>query len=422
MSTALSNPSSVQSVTTDSGSRVTPRVNLAACGVFHYRHYVRHLQAEGVLQRFYYSHRRSTDAAALGLASDVACNFPAKEYLTQLHLRTLHHRLADRLFPRYQSLWERQVLRNWVDCDLLHVLLHGAERRLVPHARRSGAVVVGEPVNAHPEVVQALLREEHDRLGIPDHAVRTLNNGQRATLEAAAECDVLLAPSRFVADSYIAQGTPAEKFLVEPYGTDLSRFQPGPRPADGVFRVLCVSQISVRKGHIDLLRAWELLNLSNAELVFVGAMTPEMRPVLEPLGHLFVYRGIVPHHQLATEFHRADVVVQPSIEDGFAVVPLEAMACGKPVIVSRNVGASEVVSPGETGFVVPVRSPAAIAEALQALHHDVPLREHMALTAARRAQAGFSWEGYAGRLAALYRERLSHPARTRPRPSTKVVG
>ena len=60
----------------------------------------------------------------------------------------------------------------------------------------------------------------------------------------------------------------------------------------------------------------------------------------------------------------SDVFVFPSIEDGFGFVVAEALACGLPVITTRNAGASDLIRPGENGEVVPIRNPEAIAEAV----------------------------------------------------------
>jgi glycosyltransferase involved in cell wall biosynthesis len=279
---------------------------------------------------------------------------------------------------------------------------HGASQAPIERGAAEGGVLVGEPVNAHPRVVQALLREEYERLGLPTGSVEDLNNGQKQTIEEAKRCDMLLAPSRFVAESYVQAGIAPEKVSVIPYGANLQQFSPGVRRVDGIFRVLCVSQISTRKGHVDLLQAWRQLNLPNARLELIGSMTDEMQTVLERYAGQFIFRGHVPHHELVHEYRQADVVVAPSIEDGFSVVPLEAMACGVPVIVSRNAGVSEVIDDGETGFVVPARAPDRIASALESLYRSPELRRRMGETAERRMRESMSWELYVERLMGLY--------------------
>jgi glycosyltransferase involved in cell wall biosynthesis len=66
---------------------------------------------------------------------------------------------------------------------------------------------------------------------------------------------------------------------------------------------------------------------------------------------------------------QADVYVHPSYEDGFAYAPMEALACGVPVIVTQDTGMKEHVNEGVNGFVIPTGNVAAIAERLKAIRH-----------------------------------------------------
>ncbi len=389
----------------------SPRVNLAVCGVFHYRNYVRHLARNGTLLRFYYSHKKATNFKALEISEASAVNFPAKEYLTHLHLRLINHRLGNRLFPIYADLWEWAVKRHWrrdpqANCNVLHTMLHGTRGRLIDYAKHCGVMVLGEPVNSHPVHVQQLMLAEYDRLGLSNSTVKALNTGQRRTAAESCQCDHLLVPSRFIGDSYIRQGFPSERVHVLPWGTSLSQFAPGPnrkkRRGIDAFRVVCVAQLSPRKGHVDLLDAWEQLKLPNAELVLAGKVTPEMEPILRIRRHLFRHVGSVPHARIAELYHTADVVVLPSIEDGFSYVPLEAMACGVPVVVSANAGAAELVEDGVTGFVVPPRNATLLANRLEQLYRNESLRQSMGDMAHRAMNASCGWDAYAQQLTALY--------------------
>jgi glycosyltransferase involved in cell wall biosynthesis len=120
----------------------------------------------------------------------------------------------------------------------------------------------------------------------------------------------------------------------------------------------------------------------------------------------------VPNAQLRDWYARSSAFVLPSIEDGFGVVAGEALACGLPVVTTENSGAAEVLDDGADGFVVPIRSPTAIAERLELLHRDAALRERMS-DAARAKAATLSWERYAERLCGLY-DRLAQIPRQLP--------
>jgi len=72
-----------------------------------------------------------------------------------------------------------------------------------------------------------------------------------------------------------------------------------------------------------------------------------------------------------------DVFCLPSIDDGFGMVVLEALACGKPVIATKNVGASELLIDNETGYVVNNRDSMAIAKTIDRLYRDKNLLNKM---------------------------------------------
>jgi glycosyltransferase involved in cell wall biosynthesis len=95
------------------------------------------------------------------------------------------------------------------------------------------------------------------------------------------------------------------------------------------------------------------------------------------------------------EFRRADVFVLPTLCEGMAMVHLEAMACGVPVITTPNCGS--VVRDGVDGFIVPIRAPPAIADKVELLLTDRELRARMGRGARARARE-FTWARYGERL------------------------
>ncbi|MBC7939604.1 MAG: glycosyltransferase family 4 protein, partial [Chitinophagaceae bacterium] len=96
---------------------------------------------------------------------------------------------------------------------------------------------------------------------------------------------------------------------------------------------------------------------------------------------------------LAQRYREASVFVLPTLMEGMPLVVLEAMACGLPVVVTRN-GPAGIVRDGVDGFIVPERDPGAIAHCLQRLYDDPVLRARMGRSAATRALE-FSWDVYA---------------------------
>jgi len=97
----------------------------------------------------------------------------------------------------------------------------------------------------------------------------------------------------------------------------------------------------------------------------------------------------VPDHQLPAYYSGAEVLVNPSLYEGFGFPPVEAMACGCPVIVSSAGALPEVV--GDAALVVDPNDPLALAEAIRQVLTDSSLR-HRLVTAGLRRAAQFTWE------------------------------
>ncbi|RYG30159.1 MAG: glycosyltransferase family 1 protein, partial [Chitinophagaceae bacterium] len=219
-------------------------------------------------------------------------------------------------------------------------------------------------------------------------------------LEEARLADYLLCPSNHVAHSFVQYGFPPEKCIVIPYGANTRHFHPKPVKGEH-FKILFVGSIGVRKGVVYLLEALEMLQRHHVvECVFIGRLEEQFRPIFNQYRHLFTHVPHVPHQELVDYYNQASVFVFPSLDEGMALVQLEAMACGLPVICTPNSGGDSVVEEGQNGFVVPIRDPAALAEKISLLLENPALRQSMSAKARAKAEA-FSWDVYGDRLAAF---------------------
>ena len=107
------------------------------------------------------------------------------------------------------------------------------------------------------------------------------------------------------------------------------------------------------------------------------------------------------HSQLRGIYADADVFVLPSFEDAYGLVTLEALASGVPVVVSDGAGASELISHGRHGLVVPAGSATALADAVRQLA-DPDLRAELGRAGRELVEQAHSWDQYGTRvLAAL---------------------
>jgi glycosyltransferase involved in cell wall biosynthesis len=104
------------------------------------------------------------------------------------------------------------------------------------------------------------------------------------------------------------------------------------------------------------------------------------------------FTGALKGDQLAHAYRSADIFVLPTIEEGLALVIGEALSFGLPVITTVNSGAHDLFQNGREGFIVPIRSPEALAEKMQQLADDPTLREQMSTAARARSSALNGWE------------------------------
>ena len=156
-------------------------------------------------------------------------------------------------------------------------------------------------------------------------------------------------------------------------------------------RVLFVGSLGQRKGISYLLDAINQLG-KQFELTLIGRPTNLCRPLEKALKtHRWI--ASLPHQQILEEMSRHDVLVFPSLFEGFGLVILEAMSQGLPVITTPHTAGPDIISDSEDGFIVPIRSSKAIAQKLELLVSDRNLVLEMSRAAQLKA-VQFSWESY----------------------------
>jgi glycosyltransferase involved in cell wall biosynthesis len=187
---------------------------------------------------------------------------------------------------------------------------------------------------------------------------------RRAEIELA---HVIVANSSITARSHVEAGADAKKVRVVPLAAPppISRIEWCGQQQFAPLKVIWAGSFSLRKGAHYLLEAWRRLKADgNAHLdVFGQVVLPrEMQDSGFPDGLKF--HGSVPRERLFAAFESADVLVFPTLSDGFGMVVMEAFSRGLPVITTQEAGAADLVSP-ENGLIVEAGNATALAHTLQ---------------------------------------------------------
>lgn len=193
--------------------------------------------------------------------------------------------------------------------------------------------------------------------------------------------------------------TPARVRLV-PEGIDLARWQrlvaTVPHPSDGA-TILCVARQYPRKHVADLLRALTLVRQSVPQvhtiIVGDGPEHAALRALAAQLGlgNTARFTGALPDDELMRMYRQADVFCLPSVQEGFGIVFLEAMASGLPVVATSAAAIPEVVPQWQAGMLVPPGDINALVAALTELLGDAALRRAYGL-AGQAHVVQFDWE------------------------------
>lgn len=289
------------------------------------------------------------------------------------------------------------------DCDITHFFNY-----IVPPEVKGKAVVTVHDMvyKAFPETVRARTKY-------------MLDTGLKKSMKRA---DIIITDSEFSKSEIIKYFPDYDyKIRVVPCGVDLNRFYPC-RDMDKIQRVkrdfetgeeyfLYLGTIEPRKNLERLIEAYAkfVKNTDNPpNLVLAGGkgwLYDNIYSKAEQLGieNHVIFTKYIPSEDINALMCGAVAFVFPSIYEGFGMPPLEAMACGVPVLVSGESSLPEVT--GESALTVDAYSVKSIAEGLERIYRDKNLRERLRREGPERAEK-FTWKNSAEILYKVYRELL----------------
>ena len=309
----------------------------------------------------------------------------------------------------HDQIVARRIKKLAGHIDIIHTWNLGALETLKT-AKKLGIPTVLERPNAHTGFAMEVVQRECERLGValpPDHE-HAYNAEKLAKEEAEYKLATrLLCPSDFVVKTYLDKGYAREQLARHIYGYDEKVYYPArePRGPKRGLTMLFVGVCAVRKGLHYALEAW-LKSPASKDGTFqiAGAFLPAYQEKLAPmLAHPSV--RVLGHRTDVPELMRkSDMLVLPSIEEGFGLVIAEAMGSGCVPLASE--ACSEICSHMKTGLMHRVGDVEALTQHITMLHEDRALLERLRAESLKTTP-DITWTAAGVRLLDVYRDTIA---------------
>jgi len=368
------------------------------------------------LRPFYRSPERQLARRRVSeIPEELVIAHPMSEMIRMLAAKMPMGRMAADLVWEPMELWfDSIVSRKHLDgVDAVYGYEHACLATFRAQKQRGGICIYDMPICHHSATMRWVGGEfaKYPELVTPYERHR-MRLAARRNLRKKAElalADRVATASDFVADSLVAAGVPRHKIWIIPSGAPAVDTS-GRSPKRNGFVFLVAGTLSVRKGTHYVLEAWRrLAPPPQIELWLVGnwQLPEHMR---KGLPGAVVIRDTVPRDELYALFDRANALVFPTLAEGLALTPLQAMARGLPVVTTPNSGAGVFIRHGENGWLVPPCDVDSLCVAMHDCLADPPRLDEMGREAAR-AMAGWQWRDYRRVLGRTVVEFLADPGR-----------
>jgi D-inositol-3-phosphate glycosyltransferase len=314
-----------------------------------------------------------------------------------------------RAVAMHDRIVARRIEKLAGQIDIIHTWPLGALETLIT-AKRLGIPTVLERPNANTRFAMEAVQQECERLGVtlpPDH--EHAYNSEKLRIEEAEYdlADRLLCASEFTVKTFLDKGYPREKLVRHIYGYDERVYYPGNEPRDPKrgLTMLFVGVCAVRKGVHYALEAWLKSPASkDGTFLIAGEFLPAYQEKLAPmLAHPSV--KVLGHRTDVPELMRqSDILVLPSIEEGFGLVITEAMGSGCVPLASE--ACTEICSHMKTGLMHRVGDVEALTQHITMLHEDRALLEKFR-AACLESAPDVTWTAAGRVLLDVYRETIA---------------
>lgn len=199
-------------------------------------------------------------------------------------------------------------------------------------------------------------------------------------------CDVIVAPSTYVKNTLLKFGFQDSKIKVIPYGFPDVSEKKYPKGKSNKLNLLFVGNISQLKGISYLFEAIGQLH-EKVNLTLVGNISNSKNPFLIENLNKYNYKGTMSHNQVMKEMRRHDILIFPTLSDGYGLVINEAMSQGTPVITTPCSGGPDVIIDKVNGWIIPAASVEPMVDLLNELYANPHLLQEVSSNAFKTAQS-----------------------------------
>lgn len=353
-----------------------------------------------------------------GIPQEKIVSLPLTFYIIKIIYKLGGQNLMMRCQWWVHSIFANAANKYLDGSEIIHCWSQWAEPSLL-WAEKNNIPTVLERSSAHIQEQCIIMREEfrrHGKLWVETH--KKIVDMELREYEL---CSAVAVPSLFVERSFLKHGYPTNKIFRNTLGVSLDQFG-GPleeiRPPTVLgLNAIYVGSLSLRKGIPDLLEACHGLDGTGLKLTLVGGRDKDLDNLLDNKPKCVIEIGHKPQSELINYYHQSHCFVLASVEEGMAMVQMQALACGLPIICTKNTGGEDLlIMDGDTGeecengikqyragFLIPIHSPESIEYCLRRLATEVDLWREMKKQALIIANNKLSWEGYAKRAIKHYR-------------------